>query len=462
MTNKLLSVKRDPVGDVYQRQGKILRGIRAEFADYYLNIYHHPKVQAMFGSKIIETCIAKNPLPRYAITLEHPLITPQNYCYEWPMAMLRDAALLTLDICIELSSMGAILKDASPWNIIFRGPHPIMIDFNSIMPEQEHLLWVAYYQFICQFLFPMLVGHFTLGKTTRAIMLASQNGVTPDEIGHFLPLTALIRIPWLFNRLYLPKLMMSLFHSSRQEKEVIEYQRKIHYSSQSRRTFFSKLRRDIYSIQYVTNGSQWSKYYDDINKFFEPENFHLKQQTLAKLIDQTKPSTVVDIGCNLGGYSILAARSGSKVVAFDTDEDSVTMLYRLAKEKMLDILPIVSDVLYPATQSGLRGEEYQSSKKRFRSKMALALALVHHLAITQNQSFEWIVPILSDYCEKYLITEFIPLSDSRAKELLLTSNKDMSWYSIEAFLHALNKEFKTTSIFPSYPTGRTLCFCEKY
>jgi hypothetical protein len=93
--------------------------------------------------------------------------------------------------------------------------------------------------------------------------------------------------------------------------------------------------------------------------------------------------------------------------------------------------------------------------------MALALALVHHLAITQIQTFDRIVLTLSEYAEKWLITEYVPLEDPRSQELLLTNRRDMSWYSLDAFVLSLKKEFPKVTTFPSSPAGRVLCFCER-
>ena len=99
--------------------------------------------------------------------------------------------------------------------------------------------------------------------------------------------------------------------------------------------------------------------------------------------------------------------------------------------------------------------------ERFRSEMGMALALEHHLAISQNQTFDRIVETLDDYCQKWLITEFVPTTDPRVQELLLTNRRDMSWYTLENFLQALEKRYKKVETYPSHPDGRVLCFCEK-
>ena len=178
-------------------------------------------------------------------------------------------------------------------------------------------------------------------------------------------------------------------------------------------------------------------------------------------MEKITPKTVVDIGCNRGGYSVLAAQRGAKVTAFDNDEDSVSLLYAVAKEKQLPILPLVMDFLNPSPECGWRNRQFAAAPPRFRSEMAMALALVHHLAITQRQTFERIVAALADYADKWLLTEFVPLDDPRSCELMATQRRDMNWYSLGNFLDALSGSFAQIETFPSYPEGRTLILCKK-
>jgi len=452
---------RDPAGSVFLAGDRIWRGIHQEYENDYLSILNHPSVQGMLGRKIVETYQVEQGLPDYPLTLEQRRIAPPSYCYEWPMLMLQDAAILTLEICAGLNETGFVLKDGTPWNILFDGPRPLLVDFTSIMPQEEDIPWVAYDQFFRQFVFPLLVGEMISGRASRALLLSSQNGISPEEITRFLPAFSWLKKTWLIKRLYLPMLAIDLARKSGQDKNIAAYRRPILLRSAERGMFFEDLKKEIQSFQFITGKSHWSQYYEDINQFFTPGAFHAKQRLVADLLEQCRPDTVVDIGCNQGGYAILAAQAGAKVVAFDTDEDSVTALYRLARLKELNILPLVGDVLYPAPQAGWRAVEFPSAPKRFRSQMALALALVHHLAITQIQTFDRIVQTLADYSDRWLITEFIPLEDPRSQELLLTNRRDMSWYCLENFLDALKKEFPQVETFPSHPAGRTLCFCQR-
>lgn len=454
-----LGADRDPVGVVHIEGRKVLREINSEYQDYFLELLKDSALTTLFKQGLVDTQIANRSAK--TLILEHPLISPVNYAYEWPLPMLKDAALLVLNLNLSLLEKKSVLKDATPWNIIFQNTRPVWVDFTSLMPQESDLLWVAYDQFCRTFLFPILVGHFFTGRITRALLLQSQNGISPNEITRFLPAIAKFKFGWINARIYLPKFAMDLARKAGSEKDLARRAKTASYSTAARKSFFESLRKDVSSIPVDGASSDWSKYYADINSFLNPSVFNSKQKKISELLEKFKPATVVDIGCNQGGYSILAALRGAQVIAFDNDEDSVSLLYKLAREKQLAILPLVGDVLYPAPQCGWRAQEFPAAPVRFRSEMALALALVHHLAITQIQTFDRIVMTLSEYAEKWLVTEFVPLEDPRSQELLLTNRRDMSWYTLDGFMAALNKEFRKVDTYPSYPEGRTLCLCER-
>ncbi len=451
----------DPAGTVYELDGRILRGIRPEFAQHFSDLLSNPTIQKMLGQELIETTTGLDELEGYPLVLEHRRISPLSFCYEWPAWMLQDAALLTLDICIKLNEQGLVLQDASPWNVVFEGSRPVFVDFTSIVAQDPHLLWVAYDQFCRLFLYPLMLSSYLPGKAVRAFLQDSINGVSADDLVHLLPGHAVLRAPWLLGRVHLPRLLLTLVRRLDSDKALTRMSARLAPGLEARRSFFVSLRNDVKSVSLRTDKSRWVRYYTDMETFLHPAEFNTKQATVARLLSEVRPKTVTDIGCNRGGYSILAAQAGAQVTAFDTDEDSVTALYQLVHEKKLDILPLVIDVLNPSPACGWRAMQFPSAPQRFRSEMALALALVHHLAITQRQTFERIVPALADYADKWLLTEFVPLSDPRSQELLATHRRDMSWFTLEGFLEALGRFFTRTETFPLHPTERTLILCAK-
>ena len=70
----------------------------------------------------------------YDLVLEHERNPFVSYPHEWSASMLKDAALLHIDLFGRLGSHGLILEDWHPYNILFNGPKPIFVDFCSIIP----------------------------------------------------------------------------------------------------------------------------------------------------------------------------------------------------------------------------------------------------------------------------------------------------------------------------------------
>jgi hypothetical protein len=460
-TSTQIGSEMDPTGSVFEENDYVLRGIHQEFAGYYSSLLENLTIRKLLGGKIVETEIDADGLAGYPLTFRHRKISPRNYPFEWSALMLQDAALLTLDLCGELAGEGLVLKDATPWNILYDAAKPVFVDFTSIMPQDKNLLWVAYDQFLRLFLFPLLVTNSTSARVGRALLMDSANGITDSELVKLLPSGYWMRKPWLIQRLYMPRMLVSLVRQSGTDKNLKELSSKMQPGAQQREKFFTSLQKDVQTLRPALGRSRWSQYYADINSFFDSSKFNKKQAAVALILHQYKPESVVDIGCNQGGYSILAAQAGSKVIAFDNDEDSVNLLYLLVKEKGLNILPLVMDALTPSPQCGWRAIQFEAAPKRFKSTMAFALALVHHLAITQVQTFERIVQTLDDYTDQFLLTEFVPINDPRSVELMTTNIRDMSWYTLDNFLDALRKVYPEVQTFPSYPEGRTLCFCKK-
>ena len=451
----------DPAGVVYENSDVMLRGIRSPYVDFYAALKHNPKIQAMLGEQLVETQWNAEKLDGYSLTLQHRKITPLNFCYEWIPLMLKDAALQTLEICINLSSDGLTLQDATPWNVVYEHTHPYFVDISSIVTKDAHLLWEAYDQFVRLFLLPLLLYQYFPDRMVRGITYDSIQGISRESVIQVLPMKAMLRTPWLLGRLFLPHWVLSFMRQIKKEKSLSGLMKQINPKQSQREGFFTSLRQDVLSIDLKPKNSQWTRYYQDMDSFFFSTRYNQKQTVVANVLQRIHPKTVLDVGCNRGGYAVLAAQSGAKVVAFDTDVSSIGLLYQLAKDHSLKILPLVMDVLNPSPSCGWRQRQFTSADQRFRSEMVMALALVHHLAITQLQSFERIVSALSDYVDKWLLTEFVPLDDVRSQELRATQRRNMDRYTLDVFIAALRCEFSVIETFPSYPEGRTLILCRR-
>ena len=151
---------------------------------------------------------------------------------------------------------------------------------------------------------------------------------------------------------------------------------------------------------------------------------------------------IFDIGANDGKFSRIAyEKSNHPVISFDIDPNAVSRNYLISKEKEEDILPLLLDVNNPSSSIGFANKERKSFMDRGNAKMTLALALIHHLVISNNLSFEMVRDFFHSIT-KYLIIEFVPKDDSQV-EVLLNSRRDIfDSYDLETFKNVFSKSFK--------------------
>ena len=150
-----------------------------------------------------------------------------------------------------------------------------------------------------------------------------------------------------------------------------------------------------------------------------------------------------DLGCNDGQYTRIAAAEADYTVAVDADVAVVEALYRALREEGSEtVLPLVGNVADPSPGLGWRGAERRPLPDRARPDLTLALALVHHVALSANvpvRSFlDWLADLRTE-----IVIEFPTRDDPMVKRLLgrkgPAANPD---YQLETFERALAERWR--------------------
>ena len=116
------------------------------------------------------------------VLLEHERIPFPSYPYEWPPEMLHAAGELTLSLAQSLLEEDRGIKDASPYNVMFRGPDPVFIDILSFERRNPNEpTWLAYAQFVRTFILPLLANR-ELGIPVDQVLLARRDGLDPEDL----------------------------------------------------------------------------------------------------------------------------------------------------------------------------------------------------------------------------------------------------------------------------------------
>ena len=122
----------------------------------------------------------------------------------------------------------------------------------------------------------------------------------------------------------------------------------------------------------------------------------------------------------------------------DYDYNCVNRNYLNCSDK---ILPLIMDFTNPSPSIGFSSMERDSFISRCRSKCVIALAVMHHICISNNVTFDMLASFLYNFGE-YLIIEFVPKDDTKVIKLLSTRKDIFNDYNIDYFENVFSNYYK--------------------
>jgi len=424
---------RDPSGFIFESNGVIYRQISNSFRQHFehfiesgcydqlvkkeLLIRHHDIPGNLTGT------------PEYYKTIRPEKIEFMSYPYEWTFAMLKDAALLTLQLVKEALRYDMILKDATPYNIQWRNGKLVFIDTLSF-EKYEQEPWIAYRQFCENFLGPLLIMHYTR-KQLPELMLAWPNGIPLNIAASVLPKRS---------RFSLHTYLHIHLHAKMSQKKNRAPDKPRSLSKQKLFNLIGSLEILVNKLKTPEQKSQWSGYYTEAAQ--RSDYLDQKKKIISKWIDEMPGiSKAADLGANEGEFSRLLAEKNVSTIAADFDPYCINRLYNKIKDDgEKNILPLAIDLSNPPPAIGVNNEERSSFISRVRVDLVLALALIHHLAIGKNIPFEMIADMFRRFGSG-LIVEFVPKEDEKVK-LMLEQKKDIYGnYTAAAFVKAFEQYY---------------------
>lgn len=374
-----------------------------------------------------------------------------SYPYEWSFSQLKDAALATLKIQKTALGHGMSLKDASVYNIQFYKGKPVLIDTLSFEKYRKGEPWIAYGQFCRHFLAPLALMSYKDARLGR-LLVDFIDGIPLDLASSLLPSKTYFD-PWLATHIHL--------HSRWQKKTVSMDTRSS--KAGSRKMQFNSLCGLIDSLESCvknltwdfSEGSEWMEYYSKTG-LLSREYRERKARLVEKYLDDLSPRSVWDLGANTGAFSRIASGKGIPTVSFDVDPACVEINYRQAVEKKEEtILPLLLDLNNPSPGSGWENRERMSLLERGPVDAVLMLAIVHHLAISNNLPLQKIADFLHKIC-RFLIVEFVPKNDPMVKKLLAWREDIFDKYTQKEFENAFATFFETVRSDTVNASGRIM------
>lgn len=445
---------RDPSGFLFFKEGKIYRQINYNYKDNYDQLINSGLYQRLVDDNLLiphkEVEAPKTDINCYKV-IEPDMIDFISYPYEWSFSQLKDAALTTLKIQKTAVEFGMCLKDSSAYNIQFKVGKPVLIDTLSFEKYVEGSTWIAYRQFCQHFFAPLVLMSYKDIRLSNLLRIFI-DGIPLDLASSLLPIKTYFKFSVLTNIHLHAKSQKK--HESDAEIENSVNMRQYKMSRANYLALVESLESTVKGLKWQPQGTEWGDYYDITN--YSDAAFEHKKEFVGKFVEKIKPETVWDLGANNGVFSRIASDRGIKTVAFDIDPVAVEKSYLYSvKNQEESILPLVLDLTNPSPSIGWDNEERMSIKQRKLPDMVFALALIHHLAISNNVPLSKIAAYFNDICSS-LIIEFVPKNDSQVKKLLASREDIFGNYNQEAFENEFAKYFKILSSERIKSSERTL------
>jgi hypothetical protein len=366
--------------------------------------------------------------------LKHERIPFVSYPYEWPFSMLKDAALLQLELGRSALRHDLTLKDASAYNVQFKGSRPVFVDVGSFERLNEGEPWAGYRQFCMLFLYPLMLQAYK-GMPYHALLRGSLDGIKPGEARALLS----ARRRGVFTHVVLHARLESRYGDTG-GREVKRDLKRAGFGKALLDANLRKLEKLVRRLEFKPGHTAWTEY--GTTNTYSDEEAGRKAEFVRQAAARHK-GLVWDLGCNDGTYSRVAAEHASTVVAVDADHATVDGLYRALKdEQRTDILPLVMSLTDPSPDIGWRGLERMRLERRGTPDLALALALIHHVVITGNVPVREFVGWLRSL-DCALVIEFPEREDPMVQKLLSgKTEKANPDYERETFERALGERFE--------------------
>jgi hypothetical protein len=450
---------RDRNGRVFYHEGEVYRGLSSSAAAFWDRLAASEFLSsAMRNGTIVATESVEDarrqtilPSGEWPHVLKHARIPVISYPYEWCFGMLKDAALLQLDLVMGAAAEGFETRDATPYNVQWVGSRPVFIDVASFGILDRPGPWVAYRQFCRMFLNPLFLQAYR-DVPFQPWLRGSLDGIGTGELRNLFGFADLWR-----RGVASHVLLHAAFEGAvtapadRVKTEMLE----AGYHKELLLSVVSGLRKVVRSLEWKKTKTKWSDYAQEHS--YHDEDFKQKEEFVRRACQAAAGKIVWDVGANTGHFSRIAGENAAHVVALESDHLAVERHYQTLKASGdSKILPLFYDFANPSPALGWKNQERRTLPERARPTLVLCLAVVHHLVISHNILLEDLIGHLASVT-RHLVIEFVGREDPMTISLLRSKEGSFDDYT-QANFEALMERFFQVEQRCSLPSGHRFLY----
>lgn len=433
----------DEAGPVYFTTDRALRAVPVEAEG---------RMRALMESGLIEELAEKGLMPRARVSserlpdsnyvIEQPRLPFVTYPYEWSYGMLRAAAGCVLELNAIANKHGYELGDCHGFNVVFDGPHPRYVDLGSLEPRPAGARdWVALETFARSYEYPLRIWSDGGGFLARRLVAASELMSHADY--------GLYRWPWLRGGASVRYEKWRHYWYRYRQLSRIPPERVLGRLPRGLRGLATwtinsgwlpgqkpdllKMRAQVMARTRAGLEGSWSRYQGDDAAFVDTPRF----KRVAEIVAAAKLDSVVELGGNQGYFCdrLLSAGAVREAICTDAEEAAVDRAHARSLRTGSRLRTAVLDFVHPMVNPF--GEHPAA---RLRCDGVVALAVTHHLLLTQRVPIERVLQSIGAYARRFVAVEFMPLGlwdGTKAPPV-------PAWYNVEWFRAAFARKFEIT------------------
>jgi hypothetical protein len=441
---KFSSISVSDFGRVFWWGDRLFRGIPASHISDVQNLFDSGLMKAIMEKGLfVKSWVSPMEVEGYGLIIEHEVINVPVYPKEWTFSMLQDAALLVLDLNEVALQFGYQTADCHGYNVLFANSRPVYVDLGSFkkVTTSDGVL-SAYHDFMRSYYYPLKI--WSVGGEYLGLRVV-------PRIGCLIPSEAYFKFRWPIFRCFKDSILAKSIL-------VLNVIRTIQHRNTSKllgrcptwliplllrlatNNIFSgpakiqRLRKVVKKIKPLTSESNWSNYHNGLSqagKITSTPRFDY----IADKISSLGVNSVVEIAGNQGVFSrILSDKKFLQtIICTDGDGNALDKGYCFARNNQINI---DWAILNPFTFENAHVEV--SVEKRFQAEAVIALALTHHLILTQNFRLGHILDVIGKFAKLYVFIEFMPLGLHNGK----TAPPIPDWYNETWFEAEFTQRFE--------------------
>lgn len=401
----------DQMCTLYFYENRIFRGVNDNYISQVKDMFECGLISELIDKKLfVNTWISDVEIEGYKLVLEHERIEYWNYPYEWSFSMLHNAANVVLDVNELAFKHGYEIFDSHAYNVVFVMNKPVYVDFGSFIKKDDRNKnsWAGFSNFYNSFYIPLFLYKKGYADVPNNIFL--YNGFYNDK--------DLFKLRYPYASLFGKSISNLFYHatfskrrlaSARYSRVIDKYGRHKHFSKLIR---FKKAFQNSYSTKYArkliakVNKSSFDSYWKDYHDDKDPKNdtrfLRIKEIVKKHMADAT---SAVELASNQGKFANFLINNThlSTMISTDYDKNALDQNFKNNSSKD-NFLTLVHDFVRPNQR-----QNTSSFAHRIQGDVVIALAVTHHLILTQDVSLDHIFDTLENLSKKYIIVEFMPL-----------------------------------------------------